>query len=189
MEGAGASRRVTLGRMELVILDGEPDRPERTERRVSIERAGTGFAVSIDGARYVVDRAALDNRLRSLLIDGQQFEVSTEPLGDGRYRISALGRDSAVEVRDPLRHLAMGSGADTQADGKRAVHAYMPGRVVAVLVEQGKPVEVGQGVVVLEAMKMENEIRAEVAGVVTKLHVKPGQSVEGGDLLFEIGDA
>ena len=189
MEGAGASRRAALGRMELVILDGEPDRPERTERRVSIDREGRGFAVSIDGERYVVDRAALDDRLRSLVIDGRQFEVSTHAEGDGRYRVSVLGRESAVEVRDPLRHLALGSGAHAQADGKRAVHAYMPGRVVAVLVEQGKPVEVGQGVVVLEAMKMENEIRAEVAGVVTKLHVAPGQSVEGGDLLFEIGEA
>jgi len=189
MEGAGASRRAALGSMELVILDGETDRPERTERRVSIEREGSAFAVSIDGARYVVDRAALDDRLRSLVIDGHQFEVSTHAEGDGRYRVSVLGRESAVEVRDPLRHLALGSGHHAQADGKRAVHAYMPGRVVAVLVEQGKPVEVGQGVVVLEAMKMENEIRAEVAGVVTRLHVVPGQSVEGGDLLFEIGDA
>ena len=66
--------------------------------------------------------------------------------------------------------------------------AYMPGRVVAVLVEEGDEVAAGQGVVVLEAMKMENEIRAEVAGKVIKLHVRPGQSVEGGDLLFEIGD-
>ena len=87
----------------------------------------------------------------------------------------------------PLRHLALGSSA-AAPDGKRAVTAYMPGRVVAVLVEQGHRVEVGQGIVVLEAMKMENEIRAEVAGVVTKLHVRPGQSVEGGDPLFEIGD-
>jgi biotin carboxyl carrier protein len=175
--------------MDLVILDGDADRQERTERRVSIERDGSRFRISIDGERYVVDRATLDDSLRSLVIDGRQFEVSTQSDGDGRYRVSAHGRDSAVEVRDPLRHLAMGSGAHAQADGKRAVHAYMPGRVVAVLVEQGRPVEVGQGVVVLEAMKMENEIRAEVAGVVTRLHVKPGQSVEGGDLLFEIGDA
>jgi biotin carboxyl carrier protein len=57
---------------------------------------------------------------------------------------------------------------------------------VAVLVEEGGRVEIGQGIVVLEAMKMENEIRCEVAGVVAKLHVRPGQSVEGGDLLFEI---
>ena len=169
--------------MALVILDGE------TERRVAIERAGAAFVVSIDGKSYVVDRAELDDRLRSLVIDGRQFEVSAHSEGECRYRISALGRETAVEVRDPLRHLAIGSGADAKSDGKRAVHAYMPGRVVTVLVEQGRSVEVGQGVVVLEAMKMENEIRAEVAGVVTRLHVKPGQSVEGGDLLFEIGDA
>jgi biotin carboxyl carrier protein len=168
--------------MDLVILDGV------AEQRVSIERDGSSFTVSIDGRRFVVDRAAVGERLRSLVVDGRQFEVSAQSDGDGRYRISAFGNETTVEVRDPLRHLAMGSGAQSPTDGKRAVHAYMPGRVVAVLVEQGRQVEVGQGVVVLEAMKMENEIRAEVAGVVTKLHVRAGQSVEGGDLLFEIGD-
>ncbi|HEX2465221.1 MAG TPA: biotin/lipoyl-containing protein [Thermoanaerobaculia bacterium] len=182
MARTGAPRRAALERMELVILDGT------AERRVSIERIGSAFAVSVDGRRFVVDRAAIGERLRSLVVDGHQFEVSAQSAGDGRYRISALGKETTVEVRDPLRHLAMGSGADEASDGKRAVTAYMPGRVVAVLVEEGHQVEVGQGVVVLEAMKMENEIRAEVAGKVTKLHVRPGQSVEGGDLLFEIGD-
>ena len=101
---------------------------------------------------------------------------------------SSAGAESLVEVRDPLTHLAHSSGAASPHDGKRAVHAYMPGRVVAVLVAEGARVEAGQGVVVLEAMKMENEIRSELEGVVAKLHVAPGQSVEGGDLLFEIGD-
>jgi biotin carboxyl carrier protein len=168
--------------MDLVILDGE------AVQRVSIERAGSVFTVSIDGRRFVVDRATVGERLRSLVVDGRQYEVSAQSDGDGRYRISAYGNETTVEVRDPLRHLAMGSGGHAAADGKRAVTAYMPGRVVAVLVEQGSHVEVGQGIVVLEAMKMENEIRAEVAGVVTRLHVRPGQSVEGGDPLFEIGD-
>ena len=92
-----------------------------------------------------------------------------------------------IHIAAPGLAFSPGSVLDTIAR-ERLSTAYMPGRVVAVLVEQGKHVEVGQGIVVLEAMKMENEIRAEVAGVVTKLHVKPGQSVEGGDLLFEIGD-
>ncbi|HRC87621.1 MAG TPA: acetyl-CoA carboxylase biotin carboxyl carrier protein subunit, partial [Thermoanaerobaculia bacterium] len=70
--------------------------------------------------------------------------------------------------------------------GKRQVRAYMPGRVVAVLVEVGATVVAGQGVVVLEAMKMENEIASERGGVVAKVHVAPGEAVEGGDLLFEI---
>jgi biotin carboxyl carrier protein len=62
----------------------------------------------------------------------------------------------------------------------------MPGRVVAVLAAEGEAVEAGQGVVVLEAMKMENEIRAEHAGTVGRLFVQPGQAVEGGDPLFEL---
>jgi biotin carboxyl carrier protein len=168
--------------MDLVILDGG------CERRISIERAGAGYAITIDGRRLIVDSASAGERLSSLVIDGRQWEVSTQLEGEGRYRVSANGNEASIEVRDPLRHLALGSGAAAPDDGKRAVTAYMPGRVVAVLVEEGRRVEAGQGVVVLEAMKMQNEIRCEVSGVVAKLHVKPGQSVEGGDLLFEIGD-
>ena len=168
--------------MDLVILDGD------RERRVAIERVTGGFVVEVDGERYAVDHAGAGGQLSSLLIDGRQWEVSTHRESVGRYRIAANGAEQEVEVRDPLTHLARGSGAAAHDAGRRAVSAYMPGRVVAVLVEEGARVAAGEGVVVLEAMKMENEIRSEVAGVVAKLHVRPGQSVEGGDPLFEIGD-
>jgi len=62
----------------------------------------------------------------------------------------------------------------------------MPGRVVVIMVEEGDTVAAGQGLVVLEAMKMENEIQAESAGIVRRVHVTAGQAVEGGDLLFDI---
>lgn len=62
----------------------------------------------------------------------------------------------------------------------------MPGRVVAVLIKEGDTVTTGQGLVVLEAMKMENEIRAEHDGVVSKIHVQPGQAVDKGNPLFEM---
>ena len=94
-----------------MILDGT------TERRVSIERAGVAFAVSIGGRRFVVDRAAVGERLRSLVVDGRQYEVSAQSDGDGRYRISALGLETTVEVGDPLSHLAMGTGAAAASDG------------------------------------------------------------------------
>ncbi|MGB5552633.1 MAG: biotin/lipoyl-containing protein, partial [Thermoanaerobaculia bacterium] len=64
---------------------------------------------------------------------------------------------------------------------------YMPGRVVELLVQEGDEVTVGQGLVVLEAMKMENEIQADRAGTVKKIFVSAGQPVEGGDPLFELG--
>ena len=125
LEGAGASRRAALGRMELVILDGE------SERRVSIERAGAAFVVSIDGRSYVVDRAVLDDRLRSLVIDGRQFEVSAQSEGDGRYRISALGRETVG--RGPRSAAPSGDGQRRrrperrQARGAR-LHARSRGR-------------------------------------------------------------
>jgi biotin carboxyl carrier protein len=72
------------------------------------------------------------------------------------------------------------------AAGRRRVTAYMPGRVVAVLVEAGSRVAAGAGLVVLEAMKMENEIQAEVDCVIHQILVAPQQAVEAGDPLFEI---
>jgi pyruvate carboxylase subunit B len=62
----------------------------------------------------------------------------------------------------------------------------MPGRVVELLAAEGDEIEAGQGIVVLEAMKMENEISSEHSGTVHKIHVEPGSTVEGGDPLFEI---
>ena len=67
----------------------------------------------------------------------------------------------------------------TPPAGERVVKSPMPGRVVKVLVAKGDAVEVGQGLVVLEAMKMENEVRAKAAGTVAEVHVTPGAAVEG----------
>jgi hypothetical protein len=89
--------------MDLVILDGGH------ERRVAIERAGTGFAIEIDGRTFRVDYATVDDQLRSLVIDGRQWEVSARADGDGRYHVTAEGAESTIEVRDPLRHLALRS--------------------------------------------------------------------------------
>ena len=91
-----------------------------------------------------------------------------------------------VEVLDPLAHLARQAGAAAGARGKERVSAQMPGRVVALLAAEGDEVKAGQGVVVLEAMKMENEILADRDGVVRKLFVAEGQPVESGEPLFEL---
>jgi biotin carboxyl carrier protein len=72
--------------------------------------------------------------------------------------------------------------------GDREIRAVMPGKVVAVLVEEGATVEQGDGILVIEAMKMENEIQASRSGTVTKMAVAPGQAVESGELLAVIDD-
>ncbi|MFN7959830.1 MAG: biotin/lipoyl-containing protein [Thermoanaerobaculia bacterium] len=166
--------------MELIVKVGGQD------RRVEIHRNERGYELELDGQVHHLDAVTAGARVRSLVADGVQHEVVVRPRRDGGYWVSTGGTVTAAEVVDPLTHLAQKSRGGSGDGGKRQVRAYMPGRVVAVLVEVGATVVAGQGVVVLEAMKMENEIASERGGVVAKVHVAPGEAVEGGDLLFEI---
>jgi biotin carboxyl carrier protein len=166
--------------MELIVKVGG------RERRIEV-RGGEGrFEATVDGRVVSFEAVAAARAGRSFLLAGSQHEVITRAKGDGTYWIGTHGATHQVEVLDPLTHLARSARGGSGREGRQQVTAYMPGRVVAVLVAEGEPVEAGQGVVVLEAMKMENEIAAERAGVLRKVHVATGQAVEGGDPLFEI---
>jgi biotin carboxyl carrier protein len=165
--------------MELIVRVGE------REERVRVESTREGFRVEVGDRAYEVDRAALGPNCHSLLVAGEQLEVTVLPRGNGRYWVGSRRGGVEAEVVDPLTHLARRTAAEK---GRRQaqVTAYMPGRVVAVLVAEGEAVRFGQALVVLEAMKMENEIRADQDGVVKRVCVAAGQAVEGGDLLFEL---
>ncbi len=167
--------------MELVVIgsDGE-------ETRLEIERVAGGYVVELGGKRYEVDQAPAGGSRRSLVIEGVQRELSIVREKASRYRVTDVGGEETMEVLDPLEYLARTAGGESASAGGGAVSAYMPGRVVALLVGEGDSVAAGQGIVVLEAMKMENEIDSVVAGVVKKIFVEAGQSVEAGDPLFEI---
>ena len=159
------------------------------EERVRVDRVGSVFVVTVGGLTYEVDEAPLVGGRTSLLFGGEQFEVSVAADGAGRYEVGTRHGRRTVEVYDPLAWLAEQGAHGRDRRRVSRVTAYMPGRVVAVLVEEGERVASGQGLVVLEAMKMENEIVAENDGVVEKVAVVEGQAVEGGDLLFELGGA
>ncbi len=184
--------------MELIV------RHREREEEVHLERTESGYRVIIGEASYEVDVALAGTvshsrpsgatshgaTVHSLLIDGHQHEVTVRrheaPSAEGRYRVSSAAGTDEVEIMDPLTYLAR-STHEASGSGVQQVTAYMPGRVVDILVAEGDEVAAGQGVVVLEAMKMKNEIQAEAAGVVTRLLVERDQAVEGGDPLFEIG--
>lgn len=171
--------------MELVIRDARGEQRVRVERREGryFVRVGEGDSVR----HYEVDAVTLGPRLRSLLIEGRQFDVGLAPLAGDRYRVSWDGQSEIVEVADPLTHLARASRQGESAQGHRQVRAYMPGRVVGIAVAEGDAVVAGQALLVLEAMKMQNEIQAETDGIVRKIHVTAGENVEGDDLLVELG--
>ena len=123
-----------------------------------------------------------------MLLDGQSIRVLLEPAGDGQFRVSVDGVSHDVVVQDQHDVLLERFGGQTRREqGVQQVRAPMPGLVRAVRVSEGDSVEAGGGLLVLEAMKMENEVVAESAGVVRAVNVKAGDAVEKNQLMLELG--
>lgn len=165
--------------MDLIVRQGE------REEKVRVRRDGDHYEVTVGERTWTVDAKTARGGLRSLRIDGAHHEVAVSLRGED-YWISTRDGGGPVSVTDPLTHLASQTRGGGGGKRRQKVTAYMPGRVVAILIEEGQAVTAGQGVVVLEAMKMQNEIRAEHDGTITRIHVQTGQAVEGGDPLFEM---
>jgi acetyl/propionyl-CoA carboxylase alpha subunit len=157
-------------------------------RHVSAERIGSQgrFRFTIDGRTLEVNAARVEQRAWSLLMpDGLQHLVSVSGNPSSGLTVHLRTGDLLV-TRPDLRRRAgsasAGSGASTRSGPARIV-APMPGKVVRILAAVGQHVQAGQGVVVVEAMKMENELRAPRSGVVKEVSVQEGTSVEAGALL------
>jgi biotin carboxyl carrier protein len=143
------------------------------------------FRISLDGAEQRVDARALRPGTWSLIIAGRSYVVD---LDHRRTGIAAsVGDTSAVlQVEDALRkRLASAAGVRPVTRGE-ALRAPIAGKVVKVLVAVGDQVAAGAPVIVLEAMKMENELAAERGGTVSAVHKAAGQAVDTGDLLVEL---
>jgi biotin carboxyl carrier protein len=155
---------------------------------------GREFAVEVDGEQVRIDgqpvEASLRLRqgtpLRQLTVDGRSIDVALHPMGRGRWVAGLQGEQVELEVLDErTRHLRSLTATARPARGG-AVRAPMPGLVARVLVEPGARVAAGAGLLVLEAMKMENELRASAIGVVAAVRVTAGQTVEKGQVLLEL---
>jgi pyruvate carboxylase subunit B len=156
--------------------------------------AGRELEVEVDGERVTVSgrtiSAALGRvagtPLRQLSVDRRPETLVMQPSGRGQWAIGMGGERWEVEVVDErTRHIrSLTGGADRQR-GLGSLRAPMPGLVVRVLVEPGQAVPRGGGVVVLEAMKMENELKAAADGTVKTVRVGTGEPVEKGQVLVE----
>ena len=153
-------------------------------RQVELVRSGPNWLCKIDGRSFPLDVTALQTNMLSILVDGKSYEVKQE-ITAGETGIVVGRQQFGAIVRDP-RSFRSRRRADAGGLGPRKVSAPMPGKVVRVLVQVGEHVDVGQGVVIIEAMKMQNELKSPKKGVVKKLHAPEGVLVEAGQTLAEI---
>ena len=160
-------------------------RRDEKDIEVEVERHGGGYRVRVGERWLEADLVSAGGFVHSLrLQDGTHFSLIHHREGT-QHEITLTGSTILVEVIDPLaRHRRRGD--DEMGEGG-VVKALMPGRVVRVLINKGDTVQKGAGLLILEAMKMENEIQAPIAGVVEEIFVSAGDTVEGGAELARIG--
>ena len=149
---------------------------------ITIERQNGLYVLEIDGERRIVDALKLESDFYSIVMENRSYEVSVEADGD-RYFVRHGAAEQIVELTDPGRRAREDRGV---AEGPQEVVTVMPGKIVRLLVNEGDNVAEGQGVVIVEAMKMENEIASPKDGKVAAIKVEPGQAVEVGTTLVVI---
>ncbi|HEY3054715.1 MAG TPA: biotin/lipoyl-containing protein [Thermoanaerobaculia bacterium] len=152
---------------------------------VEVERHGNRYRVRIGNRSMEADLVDAGGFVRSLrLNDGTQYSLIHHQEGN-RHAITVEGATIQLEVIDPLAQRR--KRREDEMGGGGMVKALMPGRVVRVMVSQGDTVQKGAGLLILEAMKMENEIQAPVDGIIDQIFVSSGDTVEGGAELIHIG--
>lgn len=158
-----------------VLIDG-------TAHRVELEAQGDLWRCRIDGQEITVDAVFTARDVMSLLVENSAQEVKREYslLGDTHILIGS--ERFAAEVRDPRSYRSRRAAAGV-GEGPQKITAPMPGKVVRLLIAEGAEVEAGQGLLVVEAMKMQNEIKSPKKGVVRRLVAAAGTNVNPGDTL------
>jgi len=154
----------------------------KTQHVVDLERDEASCKVSLDGHPVDADVILAAPNAVSVILNGTAFEIHIAPSLDGTYKLQTGPHEFQAEVRDPRVWRGRKQGA-LEAEGRQQILAPMPGKVIRLLVKVGDEVDAGQGLVVVEAMKMQNEIRSPKKGKVERLQAKEGQAVNAGDVL------
>ncbi|MGH9457311.1 MAG: biotin/lipoyl-containing protein [Thermoanaerobaculia bacterium] len=159
-------------------------RHDGEERPVEIDRWGAGYRVRLGDVETIYELVRAGEALHTLRRPDGAQELFVHQRDGNEYRITLAGRTVHVTIVDPLA--ARRATRGEEAGGEATVKAIMPGRVVRILVVPGDEVRKGAGLLILEAMKMENEIAAPRDGRVAEVHVESGATVEGGAALVTL---
>jgi biotin carboxyl carrier protein len=153
-------------------------------RAVKVNSTGARPEFSLDGQGVAADIVEVEPNVFSVLLGGEVFEVRIHQTAQGT-RVHVDSHEYLAELDDP-RQWRRGAGGALSAEGRQSIFAPMPGKVVRVLVQTGAVVESGQGLLVIEAMKMQNEVKSSKDGKVERINVKEGQAVNAGEVLAVI---
>ncbi len=159
------------------------------EHQIDVVREGERVLASVDGRHYEVSVREVEGDTYLIIADGRVYECRVEKNSaqPEALKVHVRNQSYALSLFDPRRLRGGHSGAGTQGvDGAAQLIAPMPGKIVRVLVEQGAPVKAGDGIIVVEAMKMQNEMKSPRDGIVTEIHAKSGDTVNAGDVLAVI---
>jgi biotin carboxyl carrier protein len=150
-----------------------------------VENSDHHYEVTIDGRTVQVDAAKSGKTIYSIIEDGKQFEVIVDEQGAHGFDVFVAGQLFHLQSLDERSKLLTASTKPITT-GPQRVDSEMPGKVVKITVSVGTFVVEGEGILILEAMKMENEIKSPVEGILTEISVAEGQTVESGALLFVV---
>ena len=153
---------------------------------LDVRREGERVVAEVGGRRYELEARKLSAGEYLLVGGGRVYECRVaQTRGRGALNVSVGAGNYDVTLADP-KHLRGAHVAGGHEGGRAQVTAPMPGKVVRVLVEAGQAVEAGAGLVVVEAMKMQNELKSPKAGTVAEVRVEPGATVNAGDVLVVV---
>lgn len=169
---------------------------DQQEHRITVDdhdKVDGIYTIELDGKMFHVDAQAMPSQIVSALIDHKSYDLdlddkdrSSDPL-DGQFSVRVRGRVVSLEMlehrRKKMKDAAIAHFAHT---GIVQVASPMPGKILRYLVEEGDQVVEGQGLVVVEAMKMENELQSPKDGSVKKIQIPAGAAVDGGTILMVI---
>jgi biotin carboxyl carrier protein len=153
-----------------------------SNRRIEIEKIEDG-KFRIDGKEREVSVEVLEDGVYSLIVDGQSYEAAVRQEKKG-FVVDIGAHTIPVKLEDPFK--AKTAGAKGGVEGEAVIASPMPGRVVGLKMTVGQAVKEGEGVVLVEAMKMENELHSPKDGKIKSILVKVGDAVEGGQDLVVI---
>ncbi|HYG98292.1 MAG TPA: biotin/lipoyl-containing protein [Terriglobales bacterium] len=157
-----------------ILIEGKP-------HKLELNQTDGRWSCTLDGKDYNIDAVLARRDVISLIVDGNCYEVKREQTPTDLH-IWVKSVRFPVEIRDP-RSLRSRRAAAGAMEGPAKLVAPMPGKVVRLIARERDEIEAGHGVLVVEAMKMQNELKSPKKGVVSRILVKEGAAVNAGDVL------